>query len=93
MPIDINIVKLLDWVLDRRVCPRDWQKSVLPVRNKIALAIQDMPEHDDITNLLNGTSMFSSFSLLLHSHPNFINEKDFIFIFKSYKLFQLCENR
>lgn len=45
-----------DWILDRRHCPRDWQKSILPIRNKISLAIQDMPEHDEITSLLSGSS-------------------------------------
>lgn len=57
LPIDIHLAKLLDWVLDRRLSPRDWQKSVLPIRNKINLAIQDMPEHEEITNLLSGSSI------------------------------------
>ena len=27
----------------------------MPIRNKINLAIQDMPEHEEITKLLNGS--------------------------------------
>lgn len=46
---------LVDWILDRRQAPRDWQKSVLPIRNKINLAIQDMPEHEEIAKLLSGS--------------------------------------
>lgn len=57
LPIDIHLNKLLDWILDRRHCPRDWQKSILPIRNKINLAIQDMPEHDEITSLLSGSTI------------------------------------
>ncbi|CAF0731185.1 unnamed protein product [Brachionus calyciflorus] len=57
LPIDIHLTKLLDWILDRRHCPRDWQKNVLPVRNKINQAIQDMPEHPEITSLLSGSSI------------------------------------
>ena len=48
----------IDWILDRRQCPRDWQKNVLPIRNKINLAIQDMPEHEEITALLSGSSRY-----------------------------------
>ena len=58
LPIDIHLTKLLDWILDRRHCPRDWQKNVLPIRNKISLAIQDMPEHNDITDLLSGSCKY-----------------------------------
>lgn len=57
LPIDIHLTKLLDWILDRRHCQRDWTKSAVPIREKINLAIQDMPEHPEITNLLTGTSI------------------------------------
>jgi len=57
LPIDIHLTKLLDWILDRRNCPRDWQKNVTPIRTKINLAIQDMPENDGITALLSGSSI------------------------------------
>ena len=51
----ITIVK--DWILDRRHCPRDWIKNVYPIRNRINLAIQDMPEHEAITALLTGSAI------------------------------------
>jgi hypothetical protein len=44
-------------VLDRRLAPRDWQKSVVPIRSKINEAIQDMPEHEAITSLLTGSAI------------------------------------
>jgi hypothetical protein len=45
-----------DWILDRRHCVRDWSKTVLPIRTKINLAIQDMPENEEIKDLLSGSS-------------------------------------
>ncbi len=57
LPIDIHLTKLLDWIIDHRNCPRDWQKSVTPIRSKINLAIQDMPENAEITSLLSGSSI------------------------------------
>lgn len=57
LPIDIHLTRLVDWLLDRRNCPRDWQKYVAPIRNKINLAIQDMPENEEITSLLSGSTI------------------------------------
>lgn len=57
LPIDIHLTKLVDWLLNRRNCPRDWQKNVNPIRTKINLAIQDMPENDEITSLLSGSTI------------------------------------
>lgn len=57
LPIDIHLTRLLDWILDHRNCQRDWQKNVTPIRAKINLAIQDMPENDEITSLLAGSSI------------------------------------
>ena len=57
LPIDIHLAKLLDWVLDRRLSQREWAKSVIPIRNKINMAIQDMPEHEEITSLLSGSTI------------------------------------
>lgn len=54
IPIDINASKLLDWLISRRHVSKDWQNSVLKIREKINNAIQDMPAHDGIANLLNG---------------------------------------
>ncbi|XP_020292400.1 CDK5 regulatory subunit-associated protein 3 isoform X1 [Pseudomyrmex gracilis] len=54
IPIDINTGKLLDWLINRRHCRKDWHASVLPIREKINKAIQDMPAHDGIVSLLSG---------------------------------------
>lgn len=54
IPIDISTNKLLDWLISRRHINKDWQSNVLKVREKINNAIQDMPEHKDIVNLLSG---------------------------------------
>lgn len=54
IPIDINTTKLLDWLISRRHVPKDWQNSVLKVREKINNAIQDMPAHEGIIKLLSG---------------------------------------
>ncbi|XP_078671832.1 CDK5 regulatory subunit-associated protein 3-like isoform X1 [Branchiostoma floridae x Branchiostoma belcheri] len=55
LPIDIHYNKLLDWLVDRRHCNRQWQAAALVVREKINAAIQDMPEVQEITQLLQGT--------------------------------------
>ncbi|XP_023934822.1 CDK5RAP3-like protein [Bicyclus anynana] len=55
IPIDINIGKLQDWLISRRHVNKEWQKSVLAVREKINNAIQDMPVHEDIAALLSGS--------------------------------------
>ncbi|CAG4933894.1 unnamed protein product [Parnassius apollo] len=55
IPIDINIGKLQDWLVSRRHVNKEWQKSVIAVREKINNAIQDMPVHNDIAELLSGS--------------------------------------
>ncbi|XP_059054573.1 CDK5RAP3-like protein [Achroia grisella] len=55
IPIDINIGKLQDWLVSRRHVSKEWQKNIIPVREKINNAIQDMPAHDDIAALLTGS--------------------------------------
>ncbi|XP_018421088.1 PREDICTED: CDK5 regulatory subunit-associated protein 3 [Nanorana parkeri] len=55
VPIDIQTSKLLDWLVDRRHCTLKWQNKVQQIREKINQALQDMPEHEDIRNLLSGT--------------------------------------
>ncbi|KAF6212088.1 hypothetical protein GE061_012608 [Apolygus lucorum] len=53
--IDINVSKLLEWLISRRHCTNDWQSEVVKIRAKINSAIQDMPENRDIVTLLSGT--------------------------------------
>ncbi|XP_077170095.1 CDK5 regulatory subunit-associated protein 3 [Paroedura picta] len=55
LPIDIQTSKLLDWLVDRRHCSLKWQGQVRTVREKIATAIQDMPENEEIKRLLAGS--------------------------------------
>ncbi|KAM5274052.1 CDK5 regulatory subunit-associated protein 3 [Ctenodactylus gundi] len=55
VPIDIQTSKLLDWLVDRRHCNLKWQSLVLTIREKINAAIQDMPESDEIAQLLSGS--------------------------------------
>jgi len=55
IPIDIHSNKLLDWLISRRHCNREWSTEVLTVREKINNAIQDMPVHEELARLLSGT--------------------------------------
>ncbi|CAD6197636.1 unnamed protein product [Caenorhabditis auriculariae] len=55
LPIDIHSSKLLDWLVSRRHCNRDWQKNVVTIREKIKHAILDMPESKEIVQLLQGS--------------------------------------
>ncbi|CAL7938675.1 unnamed protein product [Xylocopa violacea] len=55
IPIDINSSKLLEWLINRRHCNKDWHSNVLAIREKINNAIQDMPVHEGIAKLLSGS--------------------------------------
>ncbi|KAM9837526.1 CDK5 regulatory subunit-associated protein 3 [Aulostomus maculatus] len=55
LPIDIQTSKLSDWLLDRRHCNIKWQSVVKTIREKINAAIQDMPESEEIKQLLSGS--------------------------------------
>ncbi|XP_029784200.1 CDK5 regulatory subunit-associated protein 3 isoform X2 [Suricata suricatta] len=55
VPIDIQTSKLLDWLVDRRHCSLKWQSLVLTIREKINAAIRDMPESEEIAQLLSGS--------------------------------------
>ncbi|XP_076154515.1 CDK5 regulatory subunit-associated protein 3 [Alosa pseudoharengus] len=55
LPIDIQNSKLLDWLVDRRHCTLKWQSAMLEIREKINAAIQDMPENEEIKQLLSGS--------------------------------------
>nr|XP_055113304.1 CDK5 regulatory subunit-associated protein 3 isoform X5 [Symphalangus syndactylus] len=46
---------LRDWLVDRRHCSLKWQSLVLTIREKINAAIQDMPESEEIAQLLSGS--------------------------------------
>ncbi|XP_063868405.1 CDK5 regulatory subunit-associated protein 3-like [Scylla paramamosain] len=55
LPIDIHLPRLVEWLVSRRHVPREWPAEVEVVRKKINAAIQDMPEHPEVTRLLSGT--------------------------------------
>lgn len=55
VPIDIQTSKLLDWLLDRRHCNLKWQDAVKVVREKVNGAMRDMPENQEIKQLLSGS--------------------------------------
>lgn len=52
IPIDISVKKLLDWLISRRICNRDWPQKIENIRGKIREALLDMPEHPDMKQLL-----------------------------------------
>lgn len=54
LPIDIHTNKLLDWLISRRHCQREWAAAAKEIRVKINSAIQDMPAVQEITQLLTG---------------------------------------
>lgn len=51
----VNCFGSADWLLDRRHCNLKWQNAVKDVREKINAAIQDMPENEEIKQLLSGS--------------------------------------
>ncbi|XP_077405893.1 CDK5 regulatory subunit-associated protein 3 isoform X2 [Vanacampus margaritifer] len=55
VPIDIQTSKLLDWLIDRRHCNLKWQNAVKEIREKINVAMQDMPENEEIKQFLSGS--------------------------------------
>ncbi|XP_062859140.1 CDK5 regulatory subunit-associated protein 3 isoform X2 [Trichomycterus rosablanca] len=55
LPIDIQTSKLSDWLVDRRHCSLKWQSAVMAIREKINAALQDMPENEEIKQLLKGS--------------------------------------
>lgn len=64
IPIDINSGKLLEWLINRRHCTKDWHVMILPIREKINNAIQDMPIHEGIAKLLSGSCMFNYYFII-----------------------------
>lgn len=52
VPIDINCSKIVDWLVQRRHCNRDWGEKLAVIRRKIKAALGDMPENDQIKQLL-----------------------------------------
>lgn len=61
--IDIHLTKLVDWLVDRRHCSKDWNERSAAIRAKIQQAILDMPQNDEIQQLLS-SSFFDYFICL-----------------------------
>ena len=57
LPIDIQLKKAYDWLISRRICNRNWHDKISEVREKIAAAITDMPEHPEIKDILTATNI------------------------------------
>lgn len=53
--IVVCMLLTVDWLLSRRHCPQNWPQLALVVREKINVAIQDMPAVEDVAKLLHGT--------------------------------------
>lgn len=60
-----------DWLLDRRHCNIKWQSAIKTVREKISAAIKDMPENQEIKQLLSGSCMWRLEHLDSLSHSYF----------------------
>jgi len=54
IPIDIAVRKLVDWLISRRLCQKDWHQHVTAIRTRVGEAMRDMPEHQGIAALLSG---------------------------------------
>ncbi|CAF1522712.1 unnamed protein product [Rotaria sordida] len=61
--IDIHLTKLVDWLVDRRHCSKDWNEQSVAIRAKVRQALLDMLEHDEIKRLL-GSSYLDYFCCL-----------------------------
>lgn len=56
-PIDIHCSKIVDWLVQRRHCKKDWGENLDSIRRKIKAALADMPEHEEIKLLLIGSKL------------------------------------
>ena len=55
MPLYIPYI--LNVLLSRRICSRDWHEKVISIRERIGEAMQDMPENEAIkVNIYSGTN-------------------------------------
>ncbi|XP_073811457.1 CDK5RAP3 protein homolog isoform X2 [Musca autumnalis] len=57
IPIDIHTLKLQDWLVSRRIVPKNIQANLKDIRSKITTALQDMPSHEKLIELLKGTNI------------------------------------
>ncbi|XP_037948240.1 CDK5RAP3-like protein [Teleopsis dalmanni] len=57
IPIDIHIYKLHDWLVSRKIGPKNIQMQLKDIRNKITNALKDMPSNEQLIKLLTGTNI------------------------------------
>lgn len=57
----IQFNSILDWLISRRHCKKDYQASLDNIRTKIRLAIRDMPQIEEVTELLKSNGKLSRF--------------------------------
>ncbi|XP_013114863.2 CDK5RAP3-like protein [Stomoxys calcitrans] len=57
IPIDIHTLKLQDWLVSRRIVPKNIQANLKDIRSKITSALMDMPSHEKLIELLKGTNI------------------------------------
>ncbi|XP_016979554.2 CDK5RAP3-like protein [Drosophila rhopaloa] len=57
IPIDIHTLKLQDWLISRRIVPKNVQLEVREIHKKISSALQDMPSNDQLIKLLARTNI------------------------------------
>lgn len=58
IPIDIHTLKLQDWLISRRIVPKNIQTALKDIHSKISNALQDMPSNDELIKLLKGSSEY-----------------------------------
>ncbi|XP_033247625.1 CDK5RAP3-like protein [Drosophila miranda] len=52
IPIDIHTLKLQDWLISRRIVPKNIQQEIKEIHTKISNALQDMPSNEQLIKLL-----------------------------------------
>ncbi|KAH8415812.1 hypothetical protein KR222_001307, partial [Zaprionus bogoriensis] len=57
IPIDIHTLKLQDWLISRRIVPKNVQAPIKDIHAKISNALQDMPANDQLIKLLSGSNI------------------------------------
>ncbi|XP_017839782.1 CDK5RAP3-like protein isoform X2 [Drosophila busckii] len=57
IPIDIATLKLQDWLISRRIVPKNVQAPLKDIHAKISNALQDMPANEQLIKLLTGSNI------------------------------------
>ncbi|KAH8331478.1 hypothetical protein KR074_004093, partial [Drosophila pseudoananassae] len=57
IPIDIHTLKLQDWLVSRRIVPKNVQREIKEIHTKISNALQDMPSNEQLIKLLARTNI------------------------------------